>query len=243
MIIYPAIDLLDGKCVRLSQGNYDIVTIYSKNPDEFAALWNSKGAKFMHVVDLNGARTGRPENDGVLKKIVKSAGVPIQVGGGIRSIGRISELMDMGINRVILGTGAVRDPEFVTAAVAKFGDRIVVGIDARDGYVAVDGWEKKSNRRAVEFARDMENIGVSTIIYTDIARDGMLTGPNLAAMKTMADSVGCDVIASGGVSCIEDIAALYKTGVAGVITGKALYEKRLDLAKANNMIERLAEES
>ena len=243
MIIYPAIDLLDGKCVRLSQGNYDTVTIYSEKPDEFAALWTSKGAKFIHVVDLNGARTGKPENDDVLKKIVENAGVPIQVGGGIRSIERISKLMDLGINRVILGTGAVRNPEFVSAAVAKFGDRIVVGIDARDGYVAVDGWEKKSSRRAVEFAHEMENIGVETIIYTDITRDGMLTGPNLAAMETMAASVDCDVIASGGVSCVKDIAALYKTGVTGVITGKALYEKRLDLTKANTMIERLLKES
>lgn len=236
MIIYPAIDILDGKCVRLSQGNYDKVTIYSEDPAEFAALWTKRGAQFIHIVDLNGARTGKPENDGVLAGIVDKAGVPIQVGGGIRSMERIQKLISMGVRRVILGTIAVKDPGFVSDAVKKYGDSIAIGIDARDGFVAVEGWEKKSSRMAVEFAREMESLGVSTIIYTDISRDGMLSGPNIKAMRAMAVSVGCDVIASGGVGSIEDILALGKTGVEGVITGKALYENRFDLTEANKRL-------
>jgi len=233
MIIYPAIDILDGKCVRLSQGNYNMVTVYADDPAEFAALWTDRGAEFIHVVDLNGARTGSPANDAVLSMIVKKAGAPVQVGGGIRSLERIEQLLSMGVSRVILGTVAVRNPDLVVAAVKKHGDSIAVGIDARDGYVAVEGWEKKSNRMAVEFAREMESIGVCTIIYTDIARDGMLSGPNIKAMKAMAVSVDCDIIASGGVGKIEDIIALNKTGVTGVIVGKALYENKFDLAEAN----------
>lgn len=233
MIIYPAIDILDGKCVRLSQGDYDKVTVYSENPAQFASLWTSRGAKFIHVVDLNGARTGMHTNDDVLYQVIKKAGVPIQVGGGIRSMDRVEELLSMGAQRVILGTEAVRNPEFVAEAVKKHGDSIAVGIDARDGFVAVEGWEKKSSRMAVEFAREMQSKGVRTIIYTDIARDGMLAGPNTKAMKAMVVSVDCDIIASGGVGSIEDIMALSHTGVAGVITGKALYESRFDLADAN----------
>lgn len=232
MIIYPAIDLLDGRCVRLSQGNYNKVTVYSENPAEFAAVWTKKGAGFIHVVDLNGARTGIPENDDILARIVREAGAPVQVGGGIRSIERIDKLLELGIERVILGTSAVRNPDFVKEAVRKYGKSIVIGIDARDGYVAVDGWEKKSSRMAVEFACEMESLGVAHIIYTDIARDGMLTGPNIMAMETMVSSVGCSVIASGGVGTIDDILALNKTGVSGVITGKALYENRFDLEEA-----------
>ena len=184
------------------------------------------------MVDLNGARTGEPVNNSVISQIVKKAGVPVQVGGGIRSMQRIRELLDTGVRRVILGTGAVKEPGFVRQAVAEFGDAIVVGIDAKDGFVATDGWEEKSSREAIEFAKEMEEIGVATIIYTDIARDGMLTGPNIEAMEKMAAAVGCDVIASGGVSCVEDITALAGTGVSGVITGKALYEGRLDLEEA-----------
>ena len=232
MIIYPAIDLLDGMCVRLSQGDYNKVTVYSKNPAEFAAIWTKKGAGFIHVVDLNGARTGVPKNDDALSQIVLKAGAPVQVGGGIRSIDRIDKLLGIGIKRVILGTSAVKNPGFVKKAVRKYKESIVIGIDARDGYVAVDGWEKKSSRMAVEFAREMESIGVANIIYTDIARDGMLTGPNLNAMETMASSVDCNVIASGGVGTVEDILALNKTGVSGVIIGKALYENKFDLEEA-----------
>lgn len=241
MIIYPAIDLLDGKCVRLSQGKYDQVTVYSENPAEFAALWTSKGAQYIHVVDLNGARTGKPENNVVLAEIVKKAGAPIQVGGGIRTMERIDELLELGIERVILGTGAVKNPKFVAEAVKKHKNRIVVGIDAKDGYVAVEGWEKKSTRKAVEFAQEMEFIGVDTIIYTDISRDGMLNGPNLKAMESMATAVNCGVIASGGVGSISDIIDLNSTGVSGVITGKALYENKFDLAQAQIELQKTIE--
>ena len=236
MIIYPAIDILDGKCVRLSQGSYDDVTVYSDNPAEFASIWAEKGAQYIHVVDLNGARTGKPENDDVLAAIVKKAGVPVQVGGGIRNIDRAEKLLSLGVSRIILGTGAVRNPKFVRDAVDMFGDSVAVGIDAKDGFVAVDGWENKSTRKVVEFAREMEAIGVRNIIYTDISRDGMLTGPNLEAMEVMVSKVSCSVIASGGIGSIEDILALGKTGVSGVITGKALYEGRLDLAKAISLL-------
>ncbi len=239
MIIYPAIDLLDGKCVRLSQGKYDQVTVYSENPAEFAAIWTSKGAQYIHVVDLNGARTGNPLNDSVLSEIVEKAGVPIQVGGGIRSMERIDELLTIGVERVILGTGAVKDPEFVAEAVKKYNEGIVIGIDAKDGFVAVDGWENKSTRKAVEFAREMESIGIATIIYTDISRDGMLTGPNLKAMESMVCAVDCSVIASGGVGSISDIIDLSHTGVSGVITGKALYENKFDLTLANIELEKV----
>ncbi len=241
MIIYPAIDLLDGKCVRLSQGKYDQVTVYSENPAEFAALWTSKGARYIHVVDLNGARTGKPQNDIVLAEIVKRAGVPIQVGGGIRSMKRIDVLLALGVERVILGTGAVKNPDYVAEAVKKHGNRIVIGIDAKDGFVAVDGWEKKSTRKAVEFAREMESIGVATIIYTDISRDGMLIGPNLKAMESMAAAVDCSVIASGGVGSISDIIALNSTGVSGVIIGKALYENKFDLTRAYSELQKIAD--
>ena len=239
MIIYPAIDLLDGKCVRLSQGKYDQVTVYSENPAEFAAIWTSKGAQYIHVVDLNGARTGNPLNDSVLSEIVEKAGVPIQVGGGIRSMERIDELLTIGVERVILGTGAVKDPEFVAEAVKKYNEGIVIGIDAKDGFVAVDGWENKSTRKAVEFAREMESIGIATIIYTDISRDGMLSGPNLKALERMVSAVDCSVIASGGVGSISDIIDLSHTGVSGVITGKALYENKFDLTLANIELEKV----
>lgn len=228
MIIYPSIDILDGKCVRLSQGKYDQVTTYPKNPVDYAKQWNEKGAKFLHVVDLDGARSGKPVNDLVIREIAQVSQIPVQVGGGIRTLERINELLDLGINRVILGTAAVRNPELLQEAVEKFGSSIVVGIDAMDGYAAVEGWEEKSKIKAIDLAKKMENMGVKTIIYTDISRDGMLTGPNVKAMKEMADSVSCEIIASGGVGNIDHISALYGTGVAGVIVGKSLYEGKVD---------------
>ncbi len=238
MIIYPAIDLLDGKCVRLLQGDYDKVTVYSENPADFANIWVKKGAKFIHVVDLNGAKTGKSSNDSVIKNIVENIDVPVQVGGGIRSMSRIDELLSLGVKRIILGTVAVKNPDLVKDAVKKYGKSIAVGIDAKDDYVATDGWLNKSSYKAEEFAKEMVKIGVKTIIYTDIKRDGMLVGPNLKAMKSMAKAVSCDVIASGGVSSIADIEALSKTGVSGVITGKALYENKIDLQEANNLVYR-----
>lgn len=232
MIIYPSIDILNGKCVRLTGGRYDKVTVYSDDPVEYVARWIDKGAKFLHVVDLDGARSGKPVNDETIRRIAGESSVPVQVGGGIRSLQRISELLDLGIKRVILGTAAVKNPQMLKEAVVKYKSAIVAGIDAKDGYAAVEGWEQKSGVEAIGLARDMQDMGVETIIYTDISRDGMLSGPNIQAMQKMARSVGCEVIASGGVKDMEDLKALSKTGVAGVIVGKALYEGRLDLEEA-----------
>ncbi|MFO7611737.1 MAG: 1-(5-phosphoribosyl)-5-[(5-phosphoribosylamino)methylideneamino]imidazole-4-carboxamide isomerase [Clostridia bacterium] len=239
MIIYPSIDILDGKCVRLSQGRYDKVTVYSDDPAGFALKWAFAGARYIHVVDLDGARSGLPVNDSVIRKIAGEAGIPVQAGGGIRTMERIRELVDMGISRVVLGTAAVKKPGFAAEAVSVYGDKIAVGIDARDGFVATDGWESKSGYKAVEFAMEMENAGVGTIIYTDISRDGMMSGPNLDAMHAMVDAIGCAVIASGGVACLEDVIALAGTGVAGVISGKALYEGRLNLFEAQKKLDEL----
>lgn len=232
LIIYPAIDILSGRCVRLSRGRYDQVTVYSENPVDFVSKWIDMGAGYIHVVDLDGARSGSPVNNDVIKAIVEKSGVPVQTGGGIRTLERVRELIGLGISRVILGTAAVKNPGLVNTALSEFGEKIAIGIDALDGFVTTDGWEKSSKQNAVGFAREMESMGVSTIIYTDICTDGMLSGPNLVAMQEMADAVRCRIIASGGVSCIDDIVALEKTGVDGVIVGKAIYEGRLNLREA-----------
>jgi phosphoribosylformimino-5-aminoimidazole carboxamide ribotide isomerase len=232
MIVYPAIDIKDGKCVRLRQGKYDELTVYSDNPLEMALKWKQKGAEYIHVVDLDGARSGKGENFKVIIDVVKSVGIPVQLGGGIRSIDTIEKMLCAGLSRVILGTAAVRNPDMVKEAVKLFGEHIAVGIDAKEEKVAVEGWEKDSGVSSVELAKVMEQIGVETIIYTDIARDGMLVGPNLTAMKKMAEAVSIEVIASGGVAGINDIIDLKSTGVTGVIVGKALYTGGVDLSEA-----------
>ena len=229
MIIYPAIDIKDSKCVRLTQGKFDNVTVYGEDPLEIAKNWEAKGGKFLHTVDLDGARGKGQNNRDIIKVIAKELSIPVQTGGGIRSLEDIEELISGGINRVILGTAALSDEQFLIDAVKEYGDKIAVGIDAKDGKVAVSGWEEVSDVDAVEFAKKVEKIGVKTIIYTDIATDGMLTGPNLEAMKIMASSVGISVIASGGIGSKEDILSLKPTGVSGVIVGKALYTGRVNL--------------
>lgn len=221
MIIYPAIDILGGKCVRLTQGKYDDSTIYGDNPASIASGWQEKGAKWVHLVDLDGARTGKAINEEVISKIRKTVDVPLQVGGGIRNEAQIERYFKMGINRMILGTAAVSDLNFVKRMAEKY--PIAVGIDAKDGKVAINGWNEVSAETSVEFAKKIEQCGVKTIIYTDIATDGMLSGPNLSAMAEMAKSVNMDVIASGGVGNIDDIKNLSLTGVHGVIIGRALY--------------------
>jgi phosphoribosylformimino-5-aminoimidazole carboxamide ribotide isomerase len=236
MIIYPAIDLKDGKCVRLSQGKFDDVTVYSNAPHEVAEKFVSSGAKYIHVVDLDGAKDGKRKNAEVIKKIAVAAGdVPVQLGGGIRSMQDIDEAIALGVNRVIIGTAAVEKPDFVKQAVEKYGKKIVVGIDAKDGLAATRGWETVSEVKAVDLAVSMEKIGVKTIIYTDIATDGMLKGPNFDAMREMAAAVSSDVIASGGVSCMDDIHGLNETGVSGVIVGKAIYAGNVDLDELLNL--------
>ncbi len=232
MIIYPAIDIIDGKCVRLQQGSYSDVTVFGDSPVEMAVKWENQGAQYLHVVDLDGARSGKSENSEVIKEIAKSLSIPVQLGGGVRSLEKIENILSFGVSRVILGTSAVNNQEMLKAALKKYNEKIVVGIDAKDGRVAIHGWEKTSDLTAVDFARKVEELGAKTIIYTDISRDGMLKGPNLAAMSEMAKSVAIDVIASGGVSCLKDIIDLKTTGVSGVIVGKALYTGNINLDEA-----------
>jgi len=232
MIVYPAVDVKDGKCVRLVQGQFSNETIYSDDPVEAAFRWENAGARYLHVIDLDGARVGSPQNIGVISKMAVNINVPIQVGGGIRSIETIEIVLCKGIQRVILGTTAVMDQDLIKSALKTFENNIVIAIDARDGMVAIEGWAKTSEFTAVGFARKMEELGAKTIIYTDISRDGMLSGPNLRAMEEMVAAVGLEVIAAGGVSRIEDVKNLKNAGLSGVIIGKALYTGDIDLAEA-----------
>ncbi len=232
MRIYPAIDIKDGKCVRLLQGRFSDVTVYGDDPAAMAKKWESMGGEFIHVVDLDGALRGHSVNADIIRKICQSVNVPVQTGGGIRTMEDIETKLACGINRVIIGTKAVSDSEFVKKAVDTYGEKIVIGIDAKNGMVAVEGWEKTSDFTAVEFAKKMTDIGVKTIVYTDIATDGTLAGPNTAAMAEMVKSVSADIIASGGVGNIEHIKALIPTGVEGVIVGRALYTGNVDLREA-----------
>jgi len=233
MQLYPAIDIKGGKCVRLTQGLFDNVKVYSDTPSDMAKLWVSQGATFLHLVDLDGALAGRSVNEPVIRAIAESVDVPIQIGGGIRSREAIKAMLDMGISRVIIGTKAVENPQFIQEMVAEFGpERIVVGVDAKDGMVAIEGWEKVSHLSASELCQQMKGFGVRHIVYTDISRDGMLTGPNVAATKKLTEETGLDIIASGGVSSMEDLQNLFDQGIHGAIIGKALYEKRVDLKEA-----------
>lgn len=233
MILLPAIDMKDGKAVRLKKGDFNEVTVYSDKPWEIAREFERCGAGFIHLVDLDGALAGHSVNDEVIKKITSETDVPCEIGGGIRNVEAIEHALSLGVYRVILGTSAVADPNFVTEAAEKFGsDRIVVGIDAKNGFVATHGWEKVSGMSATDMALDMKSRGVETIIYTDISRDGMLTGPNIPQTKKLSDDTGLDIIASGGVSCMDDLDELNKAGIYGSIIGKAYYEKRIDLEEA-----------
>lgn len=232
MRIYPAIDIKDGKCVRLLKGDFNEVTVYGDDPAEMAKKWEAEGGEFIHVVDLDGALKGHGVNADVIKNICQSVSVPVQTGGGIRSMDDIEAKLACGISRVIIGTKAVSDAEFVKKAVEKYGDKIVIGIDAKDGMVAVEGWEKVSEFKAVDFAKKMAEIGVKTIVYTDIATDGTLGGPNVDAMKEMVDNVDVDIIASGGIGSVEHIKSLVPTGVEGVIVGRAIYTGDVDLKAA-----------
>ena len=233
MLVIPAIDLKDGQCVRLQQGRKDAVTIYSGDPSATAKKWEASGAKVLHVVDLDGAFTGSQKNYSRILEIRKSVDMGIEVGGGIRDISTVDRLVSAGINRVIIGTSAIEDIQFVTDACKRFPGRIFIGIDAKNGKVAVKGWEEVSSIDARELALRVEAIGVSGIIYTDISRDGMLTGPNLPALEDMVKTVNIPVIASGGIANIEDIRNLLKIeNLWGAITGKAIYAGSLDLKEA-----------
>jgi len=232
MIIYPAVDIKDGRCVRLLQGRFDSETVYGDDPVEMAEKWASIGAEWLHVVDLDGARSGISKNRSIIADIVKKVKIPVQTGGGIRTIDDIDEVIALGAARVVLGTAAVKNPRLLKEAVDNYGDKIAVGIDAKNGKVAVEGWETLSSHDAVEFAKRVEQYGVSVIIYTDISTDGMLSGPNLKAVEMVVGAVGIDIIASGGVSSIQDLINLKNTGAAGAITGKAIYTGAIDLSVA-----------
>ena len=232
MIIFPAIDLRGGKCVRLIQGDFDKETVYSDDPKATALRWQAAGAKFLHVVDLDGARAGSPQNLFAIKSILDAVNIPIEFGGGIRTLDDVESVLSLGVRRVILGSVAVENISLVEEAAQKFGDRIVVGIDARGGFVAVHGWEKSSNVTVGSLAKKIVAAGVKTIIYTDISKDGMLSGVNALTFANLQKFSGAEVIASGGVKSIEDIRALKAAGVAGVIVGKAIYTGTLDLAAA-----------
>ncbi|MBP7176616.1 MAG: 1-(5-phosphoribosyl)-5-[(5-phosphoribosylamino)methylideneamino]imidazole-4-carboxamide isomerase [Thermoclostridium sp.] len=235
MIIYPAIDIKNGRCVRLLQGRFEDETVFG-SPVEMAKKWVSMGARWLHTVDLDGARCGNSSNRKIVSEIARVSGIPVQMGGGIRTMEDIDEVLNLGIHRVILGTAAVNSPQLVKDALLKYPERIAVGIDAKDGRVAIEGWEKVSSHTAVDFAKTMEQLGCKVIIYTDIATDGMLQGPNLEAMEEMIRSVGMQVIASGGVSSIADLTNLKNIGAAGAITGKAIYTGAINLEEAILMI-------
>lgn len=238
MRLYPAIDIKGGQCVRLRQGLFHEVQVYSNSPADVAALWESQGAKFLHLVDLDGALAGKLVNEAAIRAIVERVNLPVQLGGGVRTMENIKTLLDTGIFRVIIGTKAVEEPEFVRQAVETFGpEHIVVGIDAKDGLVATKGWESVSTVTAQELCSQMEDYGVRTIVYTDISKDGMMQGPNVAMTKLLSDQTSMDIIASGGVSSMADLDALAAAGIHGAILGKALYEKKIDLAEAVSRLE------
>jgi phosphoribosylformimino-5-aminoimidazole carboxamide ribotide isomerase len=238
MQLYPAIDIKGGKCVRLSQGRFDDVKVYYEDPAYVAAHWAGLGATYLHVVDLDGAVKGSSVNREAIRNIGRSIDIPFEAGGGIRTLTDIEELLELGASRVIIGTKAVEDPDFVFKAVEIYGaDHIVLGLDARDGKVAVKGWLEDSARTAEEFCLDMKKAGIKTVIYTDISRDGMLCGPNITSTKKLSEATGMEIIASGGISRMEDLAELKNAGIPGAILGKALYEGRIDLVKAVCTIE------
>lgn len=229
MIIYPAIDILNSHCVRLYKGDYGQVTKYSDDPVKTALTFKEAGASHIHIVDLDGAKTGKSENIEVIKRICKETGLLVQTGGGVRTIKRIRELAAANADRIILGTAAIKNPSLVEEAVKEFGKKIVVGIDARNGFVSTDGWTDDSGKDAIETALFMQSLGVQSVVYTDISKDGTLKGPNLEALKEMIEKTDMYVVASGGIKDMEDIRKVKEIGAYGVITGKAIYEGKIHL--------------
>lgn len=229
MIILPAIDIKDNKCVRLLQGDFNKVNIYGDDPSIMAKKWQDKGAEFIHMVSLNGARGEGNINDESIKKVLDTINIPIQIGGGIRTKERVKELLDIGVNRVIVGSMAIKNKKMLEELVNQYEEKIVVSIDAKNGKVAVEGWEEISDVNSVEFCKELEKIGVKTIVYTDISKDGMLIGPNFDIYKKLSKETNLDIIASGGVTSIEDVKRLKSMNLYGVIIGKALYENKIEL--------------
>jgi phosphoribosylformimino-5-aminoimidazole carboxamide ribotide isomerase len=244
MLIIPAIDIKDGKCVRLKQGDMQDATVYSENPKEMAAHWRDQGARRLHVVDLNGAAAGKPKNESVIKSIVESVGdtLPVQLGGGIRDLDTIEHYLDLGVSYIIIGTAAVKNPGFLQDACTAFSGHIIVGLDAKDGKVAVEGWSKMTRHDVIDLARKFQDYGVEAIIYTDIGRDGMLSGINIEATVKLAQQLSVPVIASGGLTGLPDIEALCKVepeGITGVVTGRAIYQGTIDFKKAQETADKL----
>ena len=232
MHIFPAIDLYDGKAVRLLKGDYQKMTVYSENPLEIAKDFENSGAEFLHIVDLEGAKTGETPNINTIEKIVKNTSLFTEVGGGIRRLETVKKYADIGVKRVILGTAAVNDEEFLLSAVKKYGEKIAVGIDIKDGFVAIKGWTDLSKYTPFEFCEKMQNIGVKNVICTDVSKDGAMQGTNLDLYKEMSERFDLNITASGGVSGIDDVKRLKGLGIYGAIIGKAYYTKAISLARA-----------
>lgn len=235
-VLYPAIDIRGGKAVRLVQGDYNQETVYNENPVDAAKEWEEKGARWIHLVDLDGAKAGQPVNHELIGTIARSVNVPVQIGGGLRTVENVELLLGLGVSRVIIGTAAIEDRPFVEKVLSRYGDQVAIGIDARNGYVATRGWLETSEVKAEELAVQLAQFGAKTFIFTDISRDGMMQGPNVEAIMQLAKVSGQSVIASGGVSRYEDLerlAACEADGVSGAIIGKALYTGSIDLAEAH----------
>ncbi|WP_434799577.1 1-(5-phosphoribosyl)-5-[(5-phosphoribosylamino)methylideneamino]imidazole-4-carboxamide isomerase [Terrisporobacter vanillatitrophus] len=232
MIIFPAIDIKDNKCVRLLQGDFNKVNIYGDDPSQMAEKWEEKGAEFIHIVSLNGARGEGNINDESIKKILQSVNIPIQIGGGVRDEKRIEDLLAMGVNRVIIGSMAVKNKELLKDLVKKYKEKIVVSIDAKNGKVAIEGWEEVSTLDSIELCKELEEIGVKTIVYTDISKDGMMIGPNFHIYEKLSKETNLDIIASGGVTTLEDVKKLNLMNLYGAIIGKSLYENKIELKEA-----------
>jgi phosphoribosylformimino-5-aminoimidazole carboxamide ribotide isomerase len=240
MFIYPAIDLLDGRCVRLRQGDYSRETVFSDDPAAVARRWVELGADRLHVVDLDGAKAGRPVNTKVVRQIVEASGVPVQLGGGLRTDADLAAAFDCGVRWAVLGSRALQSPDWVRDTALRHPQRIVLGVDAKDGFVATEGWLEVSRTKAVDLARRVSDAPLAAVVYTDIAKDGMMSGPNFAALAEMQEAVPLPVIASGGVCSLEHVRRLAEAGTPGCIIGRALYEGSIDLSEVLTLTRALA---
>ena len=245
MLLIPAIDLKDGNCVRLKQGLMEQATVFSNQPAEMATHWLKQGARRLHLVDLDGAFAGEPKNFGAIRTILAavSAEIPVQLGGGIRDLATIEKYLSLGLQDVIIGTAAVKNPAFVREACKEFAGHIIVGLDAKDGMVAIDGWATVTEHHVIDLSKQFEDDGVNSIIYTDIGRDGMMSGVNVEATQKLAEAVNIPIIASGGLTDLDDVRALCaaaSSGIAGAITGRAIYEGSIDFAQAQQLADSLS---
>jgi len=241
LIIIPAIDIKGGKCVRLEQGLMNKETIFSDNPEDIALQWERKGARKLHIVDLDGAAYGKPVNKKAIKKILDTVSIPVELGGGIRDLDTIEEYIDLGIDQIIIGTIAYKKPHLVEIACKSYPGKIIVSIDAKDNYVSVEGWTEHTSITAIDLAKRFEDMGIAAFIYTDIQRDGMRSGPNIDGIREFAKGINVGVIAAGGISSIkdiEDLLSLENDGVSGIITGRALYDESIKLEEAIDIIEK-----